>query len=95
MVLKETSGSRRLAEPAHFVFLPSQKSTQKNEKHKIHIQAEEPQGVPVSKAEYKKKIMENTKHMGRKYWIIQERRHIPVKEFRQRVGIQNSMSKFL
>ena len=33
--------------------------------------------------------------MGRKYWMIQERRHIPVKEFRQRVGIQNSMSKFL
>ena len=38
--------------------------------------------------------MENTKHMVRKYWIIQERRHIPVKEFRQRVGIQNSMYKF-
>ena len=32
--------------------------------------------------------------MVRKYWIIQERRHIPVKEFRQRVGIQNSMYKF-
>lgn len=56
MFLKETSSSRRLIEPAHFVFLPSQKSIQKNEKHKIHIQAEEPQGVPVSKAEYKKKL---------------------------------------
>ena len=54
MFLKETSSSRRLIEPAHIVFLPSQKSIQKNEKHKIHILAEEPQGVPVSKAEYKK-----------------------------------------
>ena len=38
--------------------------------------------------------MEETKHMGRKYRIIQERRHIPVKEFRQRMGIQNSMYKY-
>lgn len=66
MFLKEPSSSRKLIEPAHFVFFPSQKSTQKNEKHKIHIQAEEPQGVPVSKAEYKKKNYGKHKEYGEK-----------------------------
>ena len=61
--MKETSSSRRLIELAQFVFLPSQKSTQKNEEHKLHIQAEEPQGAPTSKAEDKKKTLWKTQNI--------------------------------